>query len=246
MSDLLLDKLPRHLAIIMDGNGRWAQARGMKRLDGHRAGAESVRVITRTARELGIDYLTLYAFSEENWQRPKPEVTGLMQLLHRYLSNELKELTRNDIRLNAIGDLDRLPKSTGKLLRENMEKTAGHSSMVLTLALSYGGRPEILRACRRLAEQCKHGEITADDITEDIFSQNLYTSGLPDPDLLIRTGGEHRVSNFLLWQIAYSELYITNLAWPDFREEQLKNALVDYQSRQRRFGKTGEQVAQES
>ena len=234
--------LPRHVAIIMDGNGRWAQGRGLPRIEGHRAGSDSVRVVTRTCRELGIPFLTLYAFSHENWQRPRPEVDALMRLLNRYLKNELNEMLSNNIRLNTIGDVDRLPVSTRKLLRETMDRTAENTEMVLSLALSYGARPEIVRAARMLAEQAAAGGLRPEDIDEAMFSRHLYTDGLPEPDLLIRTGGEFRVSNFLLWQIAYSEIYVTDLYWPEFREEALKEALTDYQRRERRFGKTREQV----
>ena len=235
-------KLPRHLAIIMDGNGRWARARGMSRLEGHKAGSEMVRQITTYCRDLNLEYLTLYAFSHENWQRPKPEVEGLMRLLSFYLEGELNDLLQNDIRLNAIGNLDSLPKSIKRLLTRVMENTRNNRSMVLTLALSYGGRPEILRACRSIAADCLSGSIDPDRMDDQIFSRYLYTSDLPDPDLLIRTGGENRISNFLLWQIAYAELYFTGKAWPEFDEHELAKALLDYQNRQRRFGRTGDQV----
>ena len=237
-----IKKLPRHLAIIMDGNGRWAQARGMRRLEGHRKGAETVRLVTRTCRKIGIRYLTLYAFSHENWERPKLEIEGLMRLLNRFLAGELKEMLDNGIRLNAIGDLNRLPGASVRLLRETIAKTEGNSDMVLTLALSYGGRQDVLNACRQIAELVRAGEIKAEDVDESVLGRHLYTNGLPDPDLLIRTGGEHRVSNFMLWQIAYTELYITETFWPDFDERELKSALLDYAGRQRRFGRTGEQV----
>lgn len=234
--------MPRHLAIIMDGNGRWAQARGMKRLDGHRAGAETVRDITRACRKLGIEYLTLYAFSTENWQRPRLEVEGLMLLLRNYLQNELDEMLKNGIRLRTLGDTGRLPRAVKSLLTETIAKTADNSEMVLSLALSYGGRSEIVNACRDLAGECIKGNLKPEDIDEEAFSRRLFTADMPDPDLLVRTGGDKRISNFLLWQIAYAELYITNKAWPDFKEDELKKALLDYQNRQRRFGKTGEQI----
>ncbi len=239
-----LDKrnLPKHLAVIMDGNGRWAQARGLPRVEGHRNGAESVRVITRTCRELDIRYLTLYAFSQENWQRPKAEVDALWRLLARFLKSELKEMLTNGIRLNVLGEIERIPKSTRKLFLDAMEKTAGNSGMVLSLALSYGGRPEIVRAARLIAEECLAGKLKPEEIDEAVLRRSLYTHDLPDPDMLIRTGGELRVSNFLLWQIAYSEIYVTPQYWPDFREESLMEALLDYQRRERRFGKTREQV----
>ena len=240
--ELDMNNLPAHVAIIMDGNGRWAQARGMNRLEGHKAGAESVRIITRAARRLGLKYLTLYTFSFENWNRPRLEVEGLMLLLRRYLEGEVDEMMENGLRLNAIGDLDRLPKATRKLLDKTMDRTAGNSEMVLSLALSYGGRVEILDTCRRIAEECLAGKLSPQDIDEAAFAQRLYTRGIPDPDLMIRTGGECRISNFLLWQIAYAEIYMTAKYWPDFDEAEFTAALVDYQGRQRRFGRTGEQV----
>jgi undecaprenyl diphosphate synthase len=215
-TELDINNLPAHVAVIMDGNGRWAKARGMNRLEGHKAGAESVRTITRTARRLGIKYLTLYTFSFENWQRPKLEVEGLMRLLARYLEGEVDEMMENGVRLNAIGDLDRLPKSTRKLLDKTMARTAGNSDMVMSLALSYGGRVEIVNACRRLAEECKAGKLALEDIDETAFARCLYTKDIPDPDLLIRTGGESRISNFLLWQIAYAEIYMTKKYWAGF------------------------------
>jgi undecaprenyl diphosphate synthase len=241
-TELDINNLPAHVAIIMDGNGRWAQARGMNRLEGHRAGAESVRTITRAARRLGLKYLTLYTFSFENWQRPKLEVEGLMHLLARYLEGEVDDMMENGVRLNAIGDLDRLPKATRKLLDKTMARTAGNSDMVLSLALSYGGRVEILDTCRRIAEECLAGNMTPENIDDAVFSQHLWTRDIPDPDLLIRTGRECRISNFLLWQIAYAEIYMTDKYWPDFDEAEFIKALIDYQGRQRRFGRTGEQV----
>ncbi len=241
-TELDINNLPAHVAIIMDGNGRWAQARGLHRLEGHKAGAESVRTITRAARRLGVKFLTLYTFSFENWQRPKLEVEGLMRLLARYLEGEVDEMLENGIRLNAIGDLDRLPKTTRKLLDRAMARTADNSEMVMSLALSYGGRVEILDACRRLAAECKAGTLAPEDIDETAFARRLYTKDIPDPDLLIRTGGECRISNFLLWQIAYTEIYMTAKYWPDFDEAELLAAMIDYQGRQRRFGRTGEQV----
>jgi undecaprenyl diphosphate synthase len=199
-------------------------------------------VVTRSCRELGIPFLTLYAFSHENWQRPKPEVDALMRLLNRYLRNELNEMLYNDIRLDNLGDIDRLPRATRQLLKETVERTAGNSGMVLSLALSYGGRPEIVHAARRIAEKCVDGLMRPDEVDETVFNRHLFTDGMPDPDLLIRTGGEYRVSNFLLWQIAYTEIYVTDLYFPDFREEALQEALADYQRRERRFGRTREQV----
>lgn len=242
MDQVSHNDLPTHVAVIMDGNGRWAQNRGMKRIEGHRAGSESVQAITRSCREKGLNYLTLYAFSSENWQRPRGEVQGLMQLMNRYLKNELQIMLENGIRFKALGDIHRLPKTTKKLLTETERQTAGNKDMVLSLALSYGGRQEILRACRHIAEACLAGELKPEDLDQNIFSRYLYTADLPDPDLLIRTGGDIRVSNFLLWQIAYTEIFVTPTYWPDFRETQLEEALEDYRKRQRRFGRTGEQV----
>ena len=240
-----LKKLPHHLAIIMDGNGRWAQERNLSRIEGHRAGAESVRIIVRTCRKIGIPILTLYAFSKENWQRPGREVQALWRLLSRYLKSELDEMTKHSIRLNAIGDLQELPKSVNRLLVDTMNKTSANSEMLLNLALSYSGRTEIVRTAQKLAAACVANQLKPAEIDEVMFAQNLYTSDMPDPDLLIRTSGEQRISNFLLWQMAYTELYISPIYWPDFREAQLMEALADYQRRERRFGKTGEQQAKE-
>jgi undecaprenyl diphosphate synthase len=239
-------KLPRHVAIIMDGNGRWAQERNLSRIEGHRAGAESVRAIVRYSRRLGIPILTLYAFSKENWQRPNREVSALWRLLARYLKSELNEMLANGIRLNTLGDIDALPPSVSRLLRETTGRTAGNRDMVLNLALNYSGRDEILRAARLLAAACAAGEMSPDDLDEAVFSRHLYTGDMPDPDLLIRTSGEERISNFLLWQIAYTELYVSPVYWPDFREPQLMEALADYQRRERRFGKTSEQLVREA
>jgi undecaprenyl diphosphate synthase len=240
-----LENLPRHLAIIMDGNGRWAKERNLSRIEGHRAGAESVRVIVRSCRKIGIPVLTLYAFSKENWQRPSREVQALWQLLSRYLKSELKEMLENSIRLNAIGDIQELPKSVHRLLVETMEKTGANRDMILNLALSYSGRSEIVRAAQKLAASCLEKELQPGEIDEAIFSNNLFTADMPDPDLLIRTSGEQRISNFLLWQMAYTELYVSPVYWPDFREPELMEALADYQRRERRFGKTGEQKEKE-
>jgi undecaprenyl diphosphate synthase len=240
-----LENLPRHLAIIMDGNGRWAKERNLSRIEGHRAGAESVRVIVRSCRKIGIPVLTLYAFSKENWQRPSREVQALWQLLSRYLKSELKEMLENSIRLNAIGDIQELPKSVHRLLVETMEKTEANRDMILNLALSYSGRSEIVRAAQKLAASCLAKELQPAEIDEVIFSNNLFTADMPDPDLLIRTSGEQRISNFLLWQMAYTELYVSPVYWPDFREPELMEALADYQRRERRFGKTGEQKEKE-
>ena len=236
-------KLPKHVAIIMDGNGRWAKARSLNRIRGHEAGAESVREIVRTNRELGIDFLTLYAFSEENWKRPKYEIQALMTLLKRFLKSELQEMLENGIRFQAIGRIHKLPKDVQKALQKTAEKTAMNEDMVLTLALSYGGRQEICDTVQTLGRKIEAGELTSQEITEELLSKSLYTSGMPDPDLLIRTSGEFRISNFLLWQLAYTEIYNTPTQWPDFRKEAFIKALEDYQKRERRFGATGDQVA---
>jgi undecaprenyl diphosphate synthase len=243
METLDLQKLPQHVAIIMDGNGRWAKQRGMNRIRGHEEGTKSVRTIVRATRELGIPWLTLYAFSEENWRRPKYEVKALMVILKRFLKSELREMLDNGIRFQAIGRLHKLPKDVQKTLRETAERTAHDRNMVLTLALSYGGRQEITDAARKMVERVEAGELRASDISEALVSEHLYTANIPDPDLLIRTSGECRVSNFLLWQIAYAEIYMTPTYWPDFKKEQYVEALIEYQKRERRFGATGDQVA---
>lgn len=235
-------QLPRHLAVIMDGNGRWAKSRGWARVRGHEEGSESVRVIVRSCRELGIAYLTVYAFSSENWARPKAEVAALMKLLTRFLKKERQEMIDRSIRLNAIGDLERLPQGVRRVLGETMDATAKGRELTLTLALSYGGRQEIVRAARRLCKQAKAGELDPASVSEDDLAAGLYTSDIPDPDLLIRTSGEQRLSNFLLWQSTYSELYFSEVLWPDFREAQLAEALKAYAFRERRFGLTGEQI----
>ncbi len=229
-------KLPHHVAIIMDGNGRWAKRQGLDRIQGHKKGAESVKEVVRTAREIGIEYLTLYAFSEENWKRPRYEIEALMMLLKRYLKSELQEMLENGIRFNTIGNIHRLPQDVQKLLKETKERTSKNSDMVLTLALSYGGRQEICEAMRNIAKRVAAGDIDPSDIDVEVISGFLYTASLPDPDLLIRTSGEMRVSNFLLWQIAYTELYITPIMWPDFKKEQFIEAILEYQRRERRFG----------
>lgn len=235
-------RLPRHVAIIMDGNGRWAKRQGQRRVRGHAAGAESVRVVVRLARRLGLEYLTLYAFSEENWQRPALEIRALMNLLLRYLRQELAELQQNNIALRAIGDLQRLPENVRRELARTEEATREGARMTLLLALSYGGRSDIVRAAQSLAKDLRDGRIIPEDINSESFSKRLYTAGIPDPDLLIRTSGEYRLSNFLLWQTAYTELYFTDTLWPDFREDDFIKALLAYQQRDRRFGLTQEQV----
>ncbi len=231
-------KLPQHVAVIMDGNGRWAKMRGMHRVRGHEKGAEVVREIVRTSREIGISWLTLYAFSEENWKRPKTEVTALMKLLKRFLKDELKEMQENGIRLNAIGRIDKLPEDTRSTLFEIIEKTASNKDMVLTLALSYGGRQEIIDAIRKIAIKIEKHSMAPFDITEELVSAFLYTADMPDPDLLIRTSGEYRISNFLLWQVAYTEIYVTTALWPDFGRDEYLAAIQDFQKRERRFGAT--------
>jgi len=236
------DRLPRHIAIIMDGNGRWAEGRGLERVKGHEEGARSVHEIVRACREKGIEALTLYSFSTENWRRPAAEVTALMQLLHRYVKEERQELQDQKIRLNVIGQLSRLPVFVRIPLQKLCSDTRGNHKMTLTLALSYGSRAEIVHAARDLARKVARKRLKPEDIDERCFEACLQTAGLPDPDLLIRTSGEQRLSNFLLWQLAYAEIYITDLAWPDFRREQLDLALADYASRERRFGRTGAQL----
>jgi undecaprenyl diphosphate synthase len=235
-------KIPRHVAIIMDGNGRWAQRQGLHRVRGHVVGAESVRVVTRQARRLGISYLTLFAFSEENWQRPGMEIRVLMALLRRYLHRELSEMRDNQIALKAIGNLSQLPEAVQRDLEQTSAATAAGAKMDLTLALSYGGRREIVQAVQSLAREVAAGRLQPGDIDAALFSRHLSTAGMPDPDLIIRTSGECRLSNFLLWQSAYTELYVTETLWPDFREAELLKALETYQQRQRRFGLTQEQI----
>lgn len=242
-SDIQLDKLPRHIAIIMDGNGRWAKRQGMPRVFGHRNGVKAVRETTEAAAELGIEYLTLYAFSTENWNRPRLEVDALMTLLVETIEAEIATLQKNNIRLWAIGDLTKLPPRSLKVLREAIDSTRNNTRMTLVLALNYSAKWEILQAVRDLAAQVEAGKLAAADIDEKIFVNALNTRGIPDPELLIRTSGEARISNFLLWQIAYSELYFTPTFWPDFRKDNLYQAIIDYQRRERRFGKISEQLA---
>jgi undecaprenyl diphosphate synthase len=232
------DKLPKHVAVIMDGNGRWAKQKGISRLRGHEKGADAVREVVRASRQIGIPWLTLYAFSEENWKRPKQEVQGLMKLLKRFLKKEMKEMQENGIKLQTIGRFRKLPNATQKALLDGIEKTASNNDMVLTLALSYGGRQEILDAIKHISEKIQSGRITGEDISEQLVASCLYTAGMPDPDLLIRTSGEYRVSNFLLWQIAYTEIYITPTLWPDMGKNEFLAAISDFQKRERRFGGT--------
>lgn len=238
--------LPRHVGIIMDGNGRWAEARGLARIEGHREGSNSVREVTRSARRLGLGALTLYAFSAQNWARPADEVAALMELLRDYLERERSEILDNAIRLNAIGELDRLPRYVRDPLERLRQESAGNQGMVLTLALSYGGREELLAAATRLAERARAGELDPSRLTPSDFEACLWTHGLPPLDLVIRTSGEHRISNFLLWQLAYSELVFTEVLWPEFRGRELCEALAQYQRRERRFGLTGQQAKGQS
>jgi len=235
-------RLPRHVAIIMDGNGRWAQQRALSRLHGHRVGKESVRAIVETARRLGIPYLSLFAFSTENWHRPPREVDGLMKLLRRYLATELGKMMKNQIRLVAIGSRSRLPPAVRAALSDAIAATRNNQGMTVVLALSYGGRDDIVRATRAIARRVERGELDHASITADVVAEHLGTAGIPDPDLLIRTSGEMRISNFFLWQLAYTEIYVTEALWPDFRERDFMQALHVYQQRQRRFGKTASQV----
>ncbi|MHC4958324.1 MAG: isoprenyl transferase [Planctomycetota bacterium] len=230
------DRTPRHVAIIMDGNGRWAEARGLARIRGHAAGVESVRTITRYCARKNIDQLTLYAFSEENWKRPKREVALLMRLLRRFLVRERREIMDNAIRLTAIGRLGRLPNDVRAQLDKTRELSRDNDGMVLNLALSYGGRQELLDAMQAIARKVQRGELEPDDITEELVTAHLYQPDMPPPDLLIRTAGEYRVSNFLLWQLSYTELFVTDECWPDFREENLDRAFAAYAARERKFG----------
>ena len=230
----------------MDGNGRWAQQRALPRIAGHRAGVEAVRQTVETCRELGVSVLTLYAFSRENWQRPKWEVKALMGLLSQYLRSEIKKLNQNDISLRAIGNLSQLPDKVRELLARAGEQTAGCRTMVLNLALSYSGRSEIIQAVRNLVQDVRLGKVDAEGIDEVLFEKYLYTRGLPDPDLLIRTSGEYRLSDFLIYQLAYAEIYVTKTLWPDFRKKDLVAAISEYQNRERRFGLTGEQIRRQN
>jgi undecaprenyl diphosphate synthase len=242
VDELDLDRLPGHVAIIMDGNGRWAESRGDARVHGHRAGVDTVKQVTRAAHELGIGTLTLYAFSLENWNRPRDEVIELMKLLERYIDVEIEELIENGITLRVIGRLDRLLPKLRRKVEAAVERSRGNDGMTLCIALSYGGRAEIVDAARALMRAAERGELSPDDLDEKSFAAHLYNPELPDPDLLIRTGDEHRISNFLLWQVAYTELYSTPVMWPDFGKAELLDAIRDFQGRERRFGMTGAQV----
>ena len=243
-SQINLHKLPRHIAVIMDGNGRWAKHHGKPRVFGHRNGVRAVREVTEAAAELGIEDLTLYAFSTENWNRPALEVGALMKLLVETLHKEVSTLNKNNIRLEAIGDLSKLPENTHKALLNGIESTRNNTRMTLVLALNYSAKSEIVEAARTLAARAQRGEIKADEIDEKMFAGALSTRQIPDPELLIRTSGESRLSNFLLWQLAYAELYFTPVFWPDFRKEHLYEAILNFQNRERRFGKISEQLVQ--
>jgi undecaprenyl diphosphate synthase len=246
MQALDRDKLPRHLAIIMDGNGRWAQERMLKRIIGHQKGVETVRTIVEESSRLGIQYLTLFAFSSENWLRPKSEVRSLMALLKKYITRETPLLMKQNIRFNVIGDLEDLPQAVKEAVENTVLKTSANSGMVLTLALSYGSRQEIIQAVKKLAAEMVEGTTDIEKLDEKSFSDYLYTADLPEPDFLIRTSGEMRISNFLLWQIAYAELYFTEVNWPDFGKEEFHEALRNYQARERRYGLTSGQLQNRS
>ena len=241
-SKINVEKLPKHIAIIMDGNGRWAKQQGEQRIFGHHNGVSSVRDTTEAAAELGVKYLTLYAFSTENWNRPKDEVEALMELLVMTISKETETLLKNGIRLETIGDIDSLPASCKYQLQEAKEATKAGDRMTLILALSYSSKWEIIKAVKEIAQEAKDGKLKPEDITEELFATKLCTSGMPDPELMIRTSGEHRISNFLLWQLSYAEFYFTEKLWPDFRKEDFYEAIYNYQNRERRFGKTSEQI----
>ena len=239
------ERLPRHVAIIMDGNGRWARRRGLGRIAGHRRGKEAVRAVVEASRRLGIQYLSLYAFSTENWYRPREEVNALMGLLRHYLASELKRMMKHQVRLVAIGSIKRLPLVVQRLLRRTVLATQDNTGMTVLIAVSYGAREEIATAARAIARRVKRGELSPDRITPAVVSDHLATAGIPDPDLLIRTGGEMRLSNFLLWQLAYTEIFVTPTLWPDFQEREFLETLGVFQERQRRFGRTPDQVERE-
>lgn len=234
--DIDLEKIPEHIAIIMDGNGRWAKSRMMPRTYGHKAGVETIRRVVQEAQRLGVKYITLYAFSTENWKRPKDEVSALMKLLVSYLKKELDELNKNDVKINTIGNISKLPQACVDELEKSKEKTKDNKSLVLTLALNYGGRADIIDAVKNVSRDVEISKIKIDDINEELFSSYLGTKEIVDPDLVIRTSGEQRLSNFLLWEVAYSEFYYTDIHWPDFDEEELQKAVYYYQKRDRRFG----------
>lgn len=240
--EINIDNIPKHLAIIMDGNGRWAKQKGFLRTLGHESGSKSVKKIIQECLDLGVEYLTLYAFSTENWNRPKLEVDTLMRVLINSLKKELKTMQEGNIKMNAIGNLEKLPKNAQKQLCDVLDKTKENTKMTLTLALSYGSREELVNVVKKISDKVKNNIISIDSIDDSIINEHLYTHNLPDVDLLIRTSGEHRISNFLLWQIAYAELYFTEVLWPDFKEQDLHEAIISYQKRERRFGKTSEQI----
>ena len=239
---ILVQPVPKHIAIIMDGNGRWARGKTLPRIAGHREGVNSVREITRVCGEIGVQYLTLYTFSIENWKRPAAEVSALMTLLLRTINKEVKGLHKNNVKFDVIGDLEKLPVSTKNSLQKGADLTAKNTGLNLSLALNYGSRQEIIEAVQKIVIKVKNGSLNSDEINENIFSDYLYTKGIPDPDLMIRTSGESRLSNFLLWQSAYTEIYMTDTFWPEFREKELMKAVKDYQSRERRFGKVSDQI----
>ncbi|QZY56786.1 isoprenyl transferase [Crassaminicella profunda] len=234
--DLSLDRLPKHIAVIMDGNGRWAKKRGLPRTAGHKAGIEALREVIRTCSEFHIGYLTLYAFSTENWKRPVDEVSALMQLLVYYLRKEVKELHKNNVKIRTIGDISRLPENSLKEINSAVNLTKNNTGLVVNIALNYGGRNEIINGVKEICQKVKDNEIDIEKIDEHYFEEFLYTKGIPDPDMVIRPSGEFRISNFLLWQIAYSEFWFSNIFWPDFNRESLIQAIIDYQKRDRRFG----------
>ena len=243
IENIIPEKIPKHIAIIMDGNGRWANEKGQARLFGHVSGVESVRETVKTGIELGVSYLTLYAFSTENWKRPKEEVDGIMDLLITSIANETEEFNKNGVRLLTIGEINELPKQCATSLNNAIELTKENSKLTLILALNYSAKWEINQALKKIAIAVKKDDIAISEITEELIHQYLYTNSIPDPELLIRTGGEYRISNFLLWQIAYSELYFTEIQWPDFRRENLVLAIIEYQNRERRFGMLSSQIA---
>lgn len=243
IENIIPEKIPKHIAIIMDGNGRWANEKGQDRLFGHVSGVESVRETVKTGIELGVSYLTLYAFSTENWKRPKEEVDGIMDLLITSIANEIEEFNKNGVRLLTIGEINDLPKQCATSLNNAIELTKENSKLTLILALNYSSKLEINQALKKIAFAVKKDDIAISEITEELIHQYLFTNSIPDPELLIRTGGEYRISNFLLWQIAYSELYFTEIQWPDFRRENLVLAIIEYQNRERRFGMLSSQIA---
>ena len=245
-SQINLDNIPSHVAIIMDGNGRWAKKQSKIRIFGHKIGVKTVRDVVEGSVKLGLDYLTLYAFSSENWNRPKLEINALMELLVQTIHSETKTLMKNNVKLVAIGDIASLPKNCAKNLDEAIQTTKDNTAMTLVLALSYGSREEIVNATRLIANEVAQNKLKVEDINEQTINQKLYTHNIPDPELLIRTSGEYRISNFLLWQIAYSELYFTDVLWPEFKMSHLEDAIIDYQNRERRFGKTSEQIQKEN